>query len=160
VRITIYSNIRINSQQPEWLFSRTILAPLNETVNAINDSIIKTFPGEPIRYTSIDTALTEEEATHFPTEFLHSLDIPGLPPHILILKIGSPVICVNLPFLLSIKILIYTCAWLELTAQLFTQLIDNFLCTTIWLVEHEIYIGSIHNSNAVRPDSTEHFMKI
>ena len=40
---------------------------------------------------SIDTTLTPEEAVHFPVEFLNSLDISGMPPHKLTLKIGCPV---------------------------------------------------------------------
>ena len=50
------------------------------------------FPGIERTYSSIDTTLTPQEAVHFPIEFLNSLDISGMPPHILILKIGCPVI--------------------------------------------------------------------
>jgi ATP-dependent DNA helicase PIF1 len=70
---------------------RAILAPLNDSVNKINHNITKTFPGEEVKYQSIDKTLTPEEAVNFPTEFLNSLDIPGLPPHILRIKIGIPV---------------------------------------------------------------------
>ena len=88
----IYADITVKWQDYEWLKERSILAPLNETVNTINFDVIQKFPGEVRKYKSIDKTVTIEEATNFPVEFLNSLDIPGLPPHILHLKIGCPVI--------------------------------------------------------------------
>ena len=34
---------------------------------------------------------TEDNAINYPTEFLNSLDVSGMPPHLLELKIGSVV---------------------------------------------------------------------
>lgn len=33
----------------------------------------------------------EEDATHYPTEFLNSVDLPSIPPHELLLKHGIPI---------------------------------------------------------------------
>ncbi|XP_036345359.1 uncharacterized protein LOC118754555 [Rhagoletis pomonella] len=37
----------------------------------------------------------EDEATNYPTEFLNSLDLPGLPPHNLQLKVGSVIVMIR-----------------------------------------------------------------
>ena len=47
--------------------------------------------GEEIIYKSFDSTQTVEEAMHFPVEFLNSVNIAGIPPHKLTLKIGCPV---------------------------------------------------------------------
>ncbi|CAH1102888.1 unnamed protein product [Psylliodes chrysocephalus] len=49
-------------------------------------------PGEEKIYTSSDTMIDEGESVNFTTEFLNSLNVPGMPLHCLKLKIGSPVI--------------------------------------------------------------------
>ena len=42
-------------------------------------------------FTYIDSTITEEEAVHYPTEFLNSTEIAGLHSHKLTIKIGMPV---------------------------------------------------------------------
>lgn len=51
--------------------------PKNEKVNNISEDILNLISGESKIYKSID--------------FLSSLAISGLPPHILVLKIGAPI---------------------------------------------------------------------
>lgn len=51
----------------------------------MNYRIQHKIPGETTTYKCIDTV-------HYPTEFLNSLDLSGMPPHVLTLKNGVPVI--------------------------------------------------------------------
>lgn len=81
---------------PGKLFSEAcILAPLNESVRKINNLCIKKFPGEAKEYLSFNCVCLGTDATHFPTEFLDSIELSGLPPHRLELKKGSPIICMR-----------------------------------------------------------------
>lgn len=61
-------------------------------VNELNLKIQHLLPGDLVSYKSIDTVCDATEAVNYPTEFLNSLDLPGIPPHNLQLKVGSPVI--------------------------------------------------------------------
>ena len=92
MKLKVYPNLSEHAQDSKWLSERAILAPLNDTVKRINDALIHEFPGEVITYKSIDSALTVDKAAHFPTEFLNSIELSDLPPHILTLKQGCPII--------------------------------------------------------------------
>ncbi|QQP50759.1 ATP-dependent DNA helicase, partial [Caligus rogercresseyi] len=89
---TVYPNLNENHANHEWLCERAILAPTNETVGSINSNLLKQIPGEERSYRSVDSVTETDQVTHYPTEFLNSLDPSGLPPHILTLKHGCPII--------------------------------------------------------------------
>ena len=48
-------------------------------------------PASSKLYNSTDTAMSDDEATHYTPEFLNSIEASGLPPHKLNIKIGMPV---------------------------------------------------------------------
>ncbi|EPB68564.1 hypothetical protein ANCCEY_12347 [Ancylostoma ceylanicum] len=87
----VFSDISENFRNHQWLCDRAILAPMNESVNNINVQIQDQLPGSVTTYESIDTVVDSEQAVCYPTEFLNSLEPPGMPPHRLILKVGSPI---------------------------------------------------------------------
>ena len=88
----VYSNFTTYSN-PQYLVERAILTPKNIDVNNVNTIIMDQFPGETVEYYSADTIEEQANPEHqYPTEFLNSLTIGGLPPHKLSLKIGSPII--------------------------------------------------------------------
>ncbi|XP_050338342.1 ATP-dependent DNA helicase PIF6-like [Bactrocera neohumeralis] len=88
----VFPNIIQNHRSYDWIAERSILAPKNIHVNAMNFQIQEKMPGEVITYKSIDSVMDEDEAVNYPIEFLNSLEPPGTPPHLLNLKVGSPII--------------------------------------------------------------------
>lgn len=90
--VKVFPNIDINFRNAKWISERVILAPKNDNVESLNIKIQDQVNGEQKQYTSIDCVMEEEQAVRYPTEFLNSLNPNGMPPHILKLKIGSPII--------------------------------------------------------------------
>lgn len=88
----VFPDIEQNYKNHQWLSVRAILAPKNQDVNKINCSIQDAIEGIEKTYKSIDTVTNTDEVVNYPTEFLNSLDLPGLPPHVLKLKVGVPII--------------------------------------------------------------------
>jgi ATP-dependent DNA helicase PIF1 len=78
-----------------WFCERAILTPLNALANQINDHLLECLdPATDTVARSIDTVADAqgEDSVNFPTEFLHTLEPSGLPPHELHLRKGAIVI--------------------------------------------------------------------
>ncbi|XP_049316944.1 uncharacterized protein LOC125779714 [Bactrocera dorsalis] len=88
----VFPNILQNYRNYDWLRERAILAPKNIHINAINFQIQAKLPGVVTTYKSIDSAMNQDEAKNYPTEFLNSLEPAGMPPHCLNPKVGSLII--------------------------------------------------------------------
>ncbi|XP_065313483.1 uncharacterized protein LOC135922895 [Gordionus sp. m RMFG-2023] len=92
----VYDIDKDNSSFNRTSFAQNaILTPKNVDVDSINIKLINKIPGDLITYISADKTITEDEATFYPTEFLNSLSISGLPPHKLLLKVGVPIILMH-----------------------------------------------------------------
>ncbi|XP_074099025.1 ATP-dependent DNA helicase pif1-like [Cotesia typhae] len=94
--ISLTNKIYLNIEKPgdnyrSWLKERVILTPTNEKADRINNFLLDKLPTQPVRYESVDTVIDNEEAVHYPVEFLHTLNPPGIPPHVLQLKIDTPI---------------------------------------------------------------------
>ncbi|XP_022041580.1 uncharacterized protein LOC110944175 [Helianthus annuus] len=87
----IFPSLHTNAESSDCITSRAILTTKNENVDEINDHIIGIFQGEEKLYYSFDTA-EDDQKNLYPTDFLNSLTISGLPPHKLRLKTGCPII--------------------------------------------------------------------
>jgi ATP-dependent DNA helicase PIF1 len=81
------------AENPSSYFSdRTILAPTNDVVSAINSKMIQQLTSEEMSYYSSDF-IDDSPANYstmealYPTEFLNALSINGLPDHVLHLKV-------------------------------------------------------------------------
>ena len=69
---------------------RAILAPRNDCVAHVNKQLLDDFPGDVVVYKLVDT-VPDQNAVTDPTKFLNSLEFSGMPPHLLKLKVGAPV---------------------------------------------------------------------
>ncbi|XP_056843369.1 uncharacterized protein LOC130500247 [Raphanus sativus] len=91
-----YPNFLHNYRNKEYITERAVLTPTNNTVHEINAYLLSKIPSQAREYLSSDSI--ELEATpdddwtsHYPPEYLNSLEFPGLPNHRLCLKVGAPV---------------------------------------------------------------------
>ena len=75
-----------NYLNAQWLCERAILAPRNDCVAHVSNQLLDDFSGDVVVYKSIDT-VPDQNAVTYPTKFLNSLELSGMPPHILNLKL-------------------------------------------------------------------------
>ncbi|KAK1334663.1 LOW QUALITY PROTEIN: hypothetical protein QTO34_005671 [Cnephaeus nilssonii] len=88
----VFPNIQTNYKNHDWLSERAILAAKNKDVYELNNIIQSNIQSEAVTYKSVDTVVEADEAVNYLTEFLNSLNLPGMPLHVLQLKIGVPII--------------------------------------------------------------------
>nr|GFD47794.1 hypothetical protein [Tanacetum cinerariifolium] len=88
---TIFPSLHVNGNSSDYIISRAILSTKNEHVDELNENLIDRFCGDEKIYYSFDEA-QDDRNNFYPMEFLNSLNVSGLPPHVLRLKIGCPII--------------------------------------------------------------------
>nr|XP_043639136.1 ATP-dependent DNA helicase PIF1-like [Erigeron canadensis] len=88
---SIFPSMEVNGNSSEYIIFRAILSTKNENVEEINEELIDRFIGQEQIYYSFDEA-EDDVNSYYPVEFLNSLNIAGLPPHRLRLKVGCPII--------------------------------------------------------------------
>ena len=77
-------------ENSEYYKDKVILCPKNVDVDKLNDEMMKSLPGEEDRYLSADSVdLGDDTGLYVSTEFLNTIDLSGLPPHILSVKVGA-----------------------------------------------------------------------
>ena len=82
----------------EWktyIMSRAVICPTNSDTEEINQYLIKKIPGQLHIFKSIDKVLNTKDGHDYPTEYLNSIYLGSIPPHILELKVGTPIILVR-----------------------------------------------------------------
>ncbi|KAJ9541417.1 hypothetical protein OSB04_027923 [Centaurea solstitialis] len=87
----IFPSLQTNGTDSNYIISRAILTTKNDHVDEINDQLIERFCGEEKVYYSFDEA-EDDKNSLYPMEYLNSLNVSGLLPHYLRLKIGCPII--------------------------------------------------------------------
>nr|XP_042903462.1 uncharacterized protein LOC122270396 [Parasteatoda tepidariorum] len=119
---SIFPDLPHNYTNHAWLRERAILAAKNLDVDAINFKVQQSLPGSEITFKSIDTIVDPDEVVNYSAEFLNSLDLPGMLPHNLRLKIGSPIILLrnlNAPKLCNGTRLVIKKSWVTFWKPLF-----------------------------------------
>ena len=63
----------------------------------LNNKIMSLIPGQITEYKSVDSIETDDEdqIVNYPTEFINRLNVSGLPPHKLQLKVGAIVVLIR-----------------------------------------------------------------
>ncbi|GJW21218.1 putative reverse transcriptase domain-containing protein [Tanacetum coccineum] len=87
----VFDSLETNAHSSDYINSRAILSTKNKIVDKINDQLIKRFQGDEKIYYSFDEA-EDDKNNFYLMEYLNSLNVSGLPPHYLRLKIGCPII--------------------------------------------------------------------
>jgi ATP-dependent DNA helicase PIF1 len=87
----VFPDLKGNCTSSEYMREHAILSTRNEHVDAMNDRMVKQFPGEEQVYFTHDT-IHDDTSNTYPLDFLNSITPNGLPPHILRIKKNCPVI--------------------------------------------------------------------
>ena len=88
----VYDNFKSNIGIKEYFKSRILLAATNEIVDKVNAEMVKVMEEDEHILTCVDTVGDLDSQTMFPTEYLNSLNLSGLPKHELKLKENTVVI--------------------------------------------------------------------
>ena len=86
----VFPNLQYNLSKPGWLEGRTVLAPTNKEVDAINQVLQDWLPEDGVKLHSADTLENPDDMFRFNTEYLNTLRPNGFPQHALNLKAGVP----------------------------------------------------------------------
>ena len=69
----IFPDLKTNIHNPKWFDGRTILAPTNREVDALNDIIQNWVPGTTINLSSSDSLEDYRDVMHFNVEYINTL---------------------------------------------------------------------------------------
>ena len=81
-------------ENPDFFQERAILCSKNVNVDTINKQVMQKVTGEMVTLLSADTVqsdLTNADMANLPAEYLQTISTSGIPPAILQLKVGMPV---------------------------------------------------------------------
>ncbi len=124
--VAIYPQLHEGQVTNEYLRERTILAPRNKEVSLINVMVLSYLPDAQVDFLNVDFVEDMEVANTYPSEFVNTLEVSGMPSHKLSFKIGTPVM-----LLCNLDPLAGLCNGTHLIIRRFTMR----------LVEAEIIIG-------------------
>jgi hypothetical protein len=88
----VFPDLETNFTDKEWMSTRSILTSVNQDVHELNNIALSKIPGDAVETLSIDTAGSAESEAQYPTEFLNTVNVSGMPVHKLTLKVGAPIL--------------------------------------------------------------------
>ena len=92
---TYFPRSECSNDWSEYLMQRTIICSTNSDVEEINRIMIAKLEGQLWVYRSADKVLNEKEEVQFPKEFLNKCQASGMPPHVLELREGAPIMLIR-----------------------------------------------------------------
>ena len=87
----VFPDFEKNYRTSSWIKNRAVLCPTNEECSEVNAILLEKLPGTSTIYKSCDS-VSQSEAHMYPTEFLNTINLQGIPPHKLELKPGAIII--------------------------------------------------------------------
>ncbi|KAL7530004.1 hypothetical protein ACHAWF_003203 [Thalassiosira exigua] len=91
----VYDNFLANYNDPQYLLKRAIMSSTNDNIQEYNFNMVNSLPGEPMISTSIDCCVEENDVAMYDAEYLNRINVSGIPPHRLILKVGACIILIR-----------------------------------------------------------------
>ena len=85
---SVFPEFKTNYTDISWVKNRAILCPTNEECCEVNKLLLKQLPGESTVYKSCDM-VSQYESHMYPTEFLNTIELQGIPPHHHELRAGA-----------------------------------------------------------------------
>ena len=82
----VFPNLRRRLLSADLLRDSAILAPKNEVVNEVNALLLQSMPGQETILYLVDYCKDMDNASNFPVEFLHTVNLAALLPYALRLK--------------------------------------------------------------------------
>ncbi|KAG5236609.1 ATP-dependent DNA helicase [Salix suchowensis] len=94
--LSIYPSIELPDLEPSYVRERAIVTPKNINVTEINNCILGITHGQQHIYLSTDSveaSCSDDDNINllYPIEFINQLEFNGVPSHILVLKVGAPI---------------------------------------------------------------------
>jgi hypothetical protein len=93
--VAIYPQLHEGQVTNDYLREHVILAPRNKEVSLINVMVLSYLPGAQVDFLGANFAEDMEVANTYPSEFLNTLEVSGMPSHKLSFKIGTPVMLLS-----------------------------------------------------------------
>ncbi|OWZ11532.1 Helitron helicase [Phytophthora megakarya] len=91
----MHPGINADDLPNEYFVEQAILAPTNASVRRINEIVAARLTGETKEYLPTDSLEGVADRNLFEQEFLNSLNFSGIPPHKIVLKVGTPIIMIR-----------------------------------------------------------------